>query len=442
MCGASSQQSESEDKLSDGAQILGFSDDVEPRGSALATNESDLGRSTTQRKPQEWTDDKRWNPFNSYKLLAHVAQWKQIKRGKPIPAPVLITVDPTNVCNFNCEWCNAAYVRQKRKTSLSKEILLRIADFLPRWGEGNDVWEPGVKAICVAGGGEPLLNSATAPFIDRVIHNGVEVGMVTNGSRIINNIDSLSKCTWIGVSVDAATPETLNKLKGIPPGKDYFKRIITGISRLADYAVRHNNRLGFKHSAYGLSYKYLLYRDNIAEIYEAARLAKEIGCKNIHFRPASTTWDNIGTEKEISFTAREVTCFNEQMSRALELNDDNFNVYGVTHKFNSQFERSNCFEKCHSIFMTALIMPPVSKEAPNDSFSFGLCCDRRGDDKLELLQNVEDEELINKFWGHEEHWKIHDSIAVQRECPRCTYQPHNQIYEQVILNDSMTYKFI
>ena len=34
------------------------------------------------------------------------------------------------------------------------------------------------------------------------------------------------------------------------------------------------------------------------------------------------------------------------------------------------------------------------------------------------------------------------SIDIANECPRCTYQPHNQIYEQVILNDSMTYKFI
>jgi len=28
------------------------------------------------------------------------------------------------------------------------------------------------------------------------------------------------------------------------------------------------------------------------------------------------------------------------------------------------------------------------------------------------------------------------------DCPRCTYQPHNQIMEHVVLNDNMTYKFI
>jgi len=28
----------------------------------------------------EWNPSKRWNPFNSYKLLAHVETWRHIKR--------------------------------------------------------------------------------------------------------------------------------------------------------------------------------------------------------------------------------------------------------------------------------------------------------------------------------------------------------------------------
>ena len=60
----------------------------------------------------EWLPQKRWNPFNSNKLLAHVYRWRLIRRGRPLPPPVLITVDPTNVCNFDCVWCNAAYIRR------------------------------------------------------------------------------------------------------------------------------------------------------------------------------------------------------------------------------------------------------------------------------------------------------------------------------------------
>ncbi len=135
----------------------------------------------------EWLPNKRWNPFNSYKLLIHVQRWKQINRGEKIPSPALITVDPTNVCNLNCAWCNAEFVRKQRKTLLSEKILLNIADFLPRWGDNNPDFKPGVDAICIAGGGEPLLNPGTANFIDKVIANGVEIGVVTTHWVTLDN---------------------------------------------------------------------------------------------------------------------------------------------------------------------------------------------------------------------------------------------------------------
>lgn len=48
---------------------------------------------------------------------------------------------------------------------------------------------------------------------------------------------------------------------------------------------------------------------------------------------------------------------------------------------------------------------------------------------------------IADFWGSDRHWKIHEAIDLN-DCPRCTCQPHNQIMENVILKDSMTYRFI
>lgn len=395
----------------------------------------------TQSKTKEWSNSRRWNPFNSYKVLAHVNRWGHIKRGRPMPSPVLITVDPTNICNFDCIWCNAEYIREQRKGYLSQKALEDIANFLPKWGEDCREIEPGVKAVCIAGGGEPFLNPNTAGFIDRLRHNNIEVGVVTNGSRIEASIDALSQCTWVGVSVDAATEETFVKLKGTSPEKKVFGSVIDSISSLVDYSKRHNALLGYKHPAYGVSYKYLLHTDNIGEMFQAAKLAKEIGCKNIHFRPASTSWDKIGTEHEISFSKDDVEKFQEQIELSLELTDENFGVYGVTHKFNDQFERCNNFNVCYAIFMTAVIMPPT-EEGSKDSFIMGLCCDRRGDPSLELLTNCDDVNQIKRLWGSKEHWRIHDKINVERDCPRCTYQPHNEVYEQVILNDSMTYKFI
>lgn len=394
------------------------------------------------KSPSEWAPQKRWNPFNSYKLLVHVDRWRSIRRGRSIPAPVLITVDPTNVCNFNCAWCNAEYIRKHRNLRLTRETLNNLAEFLPRWGAGGPKDGVGVKAICVAGGGEPLLNPDTGEFVDRVVANGVEVGVVTNGSRIADFIDPLSQCTWVGVSVDAGTAKTFNALKGMPEEGNTFGKVIDNMALLADYSRRHNTQLGKQHPSYGVNYKFLLYKENIGDVFEATRLAKEIGCKSIHFRPAGTPWDKIGTPEEITFSPEEIALFNEQIAMAQELDDDGFSVFGVTHKFNSQFGISNSFAKCYSLFMAAVISPPSNKEAPENSFVMGLCCDRRGDSKLELLSDCQDVDEINKAWGGKKHWAMHDSVDIASECPRCTYQPHNQIYEQVILNDSMTYKFI
>jgi len=389
----------------------------------------------------EWLSHKQWNPFNSYKLLAHVGRWSQIRRGEAIPSPLLITVDPANACNFNCVWCNAKYVMEHRNFMLSPKILHDIADFLPRWGESHGNADPGVKAICVAGGGEPLLNSATPAFIEQVRFNGIEVGVVTNGSFMHKCVEALSKCTWVGVSADSGTPETLNKLKGLDPARHEFNHIIDNIANLVDYSRKHATQLGKSHPSYGVSYKYLLHKDNIGEVFQAAKLAKEIGCKNIHYRPAGTTWNNVGIGAQIVFTPDDIALFKEQITLAQEMDDESFGVFGVTHKFDSQFGISNIFGACHAIFMTAVISPPLTKDSPRDSFVMGLCCDRRGDPALELLSDCGDVEQIEKAWGWEKHWMIHDSIQVD-QCPRCTYQPHNQIYEQVIINDSMTYKFI
>ena len=392
-------------------------------------------------KAAEWQTAKLWNPFNSNKLLAHVERWKRIRRGRPIPAPALVTVDPANVCNFNCAWCNAEYIREHRNLQLSGTVLSKIAHFLPRWGR-QSFGDFGVDAVCIAGGGEPLLNPATAGFVDELAANGVEVGMVTNGSHIYEYMDALAQCTWIGVSVDAGTAATFNALKGLGERKNIFDAVIGNMALLTDYARSRHARLGAPHPAYGVSYKYLLCPENIGEVFAATKLAKSIGCKNIHFRPAGTPWDKIGTPHEIRFSEDDIDLFNEQIALAMELDDDTFSVYGITHKFAEQFERSNCFAHCHSLFMTAVIAPPSSRQAPDDSFVLGLCCDRRGDSKLELLSDEEDVERINAVWGGKSHWKMHDGINIAAECPRCTYQPHNQIYEQVILNDSMTYKFI
>ncbi len=408
----------------------------------MLNKKTDFDRFSKPGIMQEWNNQKRWNPFNSYKLLTHVDTWKHILRSNRfIPAPILVTVDPTNVCNLNCKWCNAAYIRKENHRSISREMLLKIADYLPYWGykgEPAPFGRPyeGVKAVCIAGGGEPLLNPHVGDFIDKLINNGIEVGVVTNGILINQFIKQLAKCTWVGVSVDAGLRNTYKEMKG----SDQLNKVLDNISDLVDYSKSMKTTLGSNRPGYGVSYKFLLYENNVSEVSKAAGLAKAAGCKNIHYRPAGTPWNDLksGSENQIKFNQFMIERFEREIVSAQELDGPEFGVYGVTHKFDSQFRKANHFEKCYAVFMTAVFEPP-SKDI--DGFTLGLCCDRRGDGSLELLKNCKNVHAITEMWGSKYHWQIHDEINVGM-CPRCTYQPHNQIYENVILNDSMTHKFI
>ena len=383
---------------------------------------------------QEWSPYNKWNPFNSYKLLAHVYRWKLITRGMKIPQPVLVTVDPINECNLSCEWCNSAQILKQRHNRIPTGALLEIADGLARW-QGCLKWPQGVEAVCIAGGGEPLLHDGIGQFIEACVDKGIEVGLVTNGTLLDKCLEPLSRCAWVGVSVDAGTAPTFRKLKG----RDVFDKICENINMLVSYSQKYVCNLARPGPGHGVSYKYLLYNGNIHDIIPAVQKARQLGCKNFHLRPAGIAWDKIGNGREKIFDPHVREELSRYLAVAREMEDRDFSVFGITHKFDSDLNQANRFNRCHAVFMTAVIMPPVHKNG--QKFSLALCCDRRGDKTLEFKTDIRSFKQVEDLWGSDEHWQIFDDINLAK-CPRCTYQPHNQIFEHVIENDSMTYKFI
>ncbi|KPA13119.1 hypothetical protein MHK_006678, partial [Candidatus Magnetomorum sp. HK-1] len=58
-----------------------------------------------------------------------------------------------------------------------------------------------------------------------------------------------------------------------------------------------------------------------------------------------------------------------------------------------------------------------------------------------FAHNLTQAKEIVKIWGKEKHWSIYENICIE-DCPRCTYSPHNTIFEQVICKDNMSINFI
>jgi len=371
---------------------------------------------------QEWKPSKKWNPFNSGKLLAHVDRWQKIARGQEIPPPVLVTIDPTNRCNLDCSWCNAKTVRA-RGGDISEKSLMDIAKFVGQWG---------VRAVCIAGGGEPMLHPAFGQLIAALMVNNIRIGVVTNGTKIDDFQQYLLFCDWVGISIDAGTAGTHASIKK----RNVFDNLVNQAERLINMARGLNRPLSKPGLGNGVFWKYLVSPENIDEMIDAADMAKCLGFKGIHYRPAGRVFGD--GDSSPMFQAQDVTAFNRQLSTAFDLHDtENFSVYGVQHKFTEKLEPCHNFRKCMAVFMTAVFMPPTDG---GDGFDLGLCCDRRGD-AATTLPNADCIDVKNS-WGSERHWAVAAKINPAQQCPRCTYAPHNEIFEQVIETDNMTCDFI
>lgn len=371
----------------------------------------------------EWKNEKEFNPFNSAKLFSHVDYWRKILSS--VPAPILVTVDPVNLCNLSCVWCNGkTAIDRSGPKFIEEKVLMELAHFLKDWG---------VRSVCIAGGGEPLMNRHVGKFILELKKLNLGVGVVTNGTMIGNYIHALSCCDWVSVSIDCGTGPTYKKLKG----SDQFMTVITGIEKLVKYSKENGTLLSFPAQGYGVTYKYLLHPGNVGEIYKAAAWASEVGCKNLHIRPAGTPYSDLcSSGKGITFTPMEIETYLQDLESAFKLDSNDFSIFAINHKFGRGFKIHNTFKNCWAVFMTAVFSPP---KLDGEEFSMELCCDRRGDQ--DLLSPARNFKEVLSYWGSKGHIQLQKKINVH-SCPRCTYRPHNLIFEQVILKNNMTMDFI
>jgi pyruvate-formate lyase-activating enzyme len=344
---------------------------------------------------------KGYDMLQSYGLLLGLSSCEALKKGDRVPLPRVVTIDPINSCNLRCTWCNARYVIDHETSMLSKKTLLSIVDFL-------NEWEDGIEAVALSGGGEPLMHPDIGSVIERCALHEMLIALSTNGVKIDEFFEPLSLCHWIGASIDAGSGMLMKELKSF----DYFDRITESIRSLLAYSRKHNAPLTRKPMGFGVLYRYLVHPGNVHEIYQAAAVAKRIGCENFYFRPASVPWDLLKNEdREGSGFDREVMSrFNAEIARAKTLEDGTFRVLGTTR------HEARGVARCYGLFSTAIFMPALSGN--EEDFDIGLCYDRRGDSSLSLGQNLRSPFEMRDLWGSEKHWKIFEGLDTAT-CPYC-----------------------
>jgi len=361
----------------------------------------------------EWSN--KYNSFNSDKGLVYYENYKQIVKwmdGDPyLPPPVECNLDPIAKCNLNCYFCiTQRYLKHNRReigkmAELPENYVHDLIDFLDDWG---------VRGLCISGGGEPSLYPNLELVIAHAVGTRMDVSLVTNATKII---PSSMYCKWVALSVDSADKETYKKVKGV----DRFDDVIFNIQRLANMKRGTWARVN-------LCFKFLILPENCHQIYEACKLAKELGVQHFHARPVDFERKDIKNNRKLEFDIKKI---GEQFAKCHELEDENFKVFTITHKFDQSFHVKHDFEQC---LATPLVIPILS-----DGNAY-YCVDKKMENKFKLGSCYPDPARILEWWGSDRHRGLVKSVNIDK-CSRCTWSVYNSQVENVVLKDSMDVSF-
>ena len=349
------------------------------------------------------------SPFSPWKLLYWKDRVEQVLSGR-IPAPVFVSIDPTNICNQNCLWCFVMDYRKANALSLSRRTMFRLIDDL----KGR------VPAIGYTGGGDPLMNPYTIEVINYCADKIAQV-LTTNGTGWENPSEVkivANNCKVIRVSVDAATKKTYVKVRG----SNLFEKALKFIEGVSQE----------KSSKTEVSVSFMLSPYNYKETLQATKLFKSLGVDRVVFKLVQSDLRDV-TAKRVGFSTsnflkEESNTIKSLIQEAKREETKNFQIY---FRHPGEFEnmsvehQKNLYHKCH--------LTPVANAGVAADGNVHLCCDRRGD---LILGNIENTSFWD-IWGNAYHKKLINSIKLS-ECPaRCKLTEMNMIVERAFVNDEM-----
>lgn len=189
--------------------------------------------------------------------------------------PVFLEVHPSTHCNNKCIWCR--YMRSEKSSLLREELFGLFNEF------------PKIVGIRITGGGEPLVNEYTIPFIEECYKHGIKTGIETNGLLLDKkSAEVIARCcVYIRISLDASTPSTYSLVHGV----NTFIEVLKNIKTLREIVDKNKSKLEI-----GVSF--LVTRFNVWDIPALADL--KLPVSYIHFKPLiSGIEDNV---KEMALT--------------------------------------------------------------------------------------------------------------------------------------------
>lgn len=167
----------------------------------------------------------------------------------PLPAPLVMWIDPSNLCNIRCVFCPTGdkTLRKQRPNGIMEfstfcQIVSDLQEFPKK-----------VRRINLYKDGEPLVNLRFADMTKYLVDSGVtdQVWSKTNGlllNPILNKAIVRSGLKLLGISVNAVTEEGYRKVCNTKICYDMFRDNIADL-----YSIRGNMKISIKIGDTGLT---------------------------------------------------------------------------------------------------------------------------------------------------------------------------------------------
>lgn len=332
---------------------------------------------------------------------------------KGTSGPLVVELDTTEACNFACPGCISEDLCENGN-SFSRERLLEL---------GKEMKEIGVKAVILIGGGEPLAHPAVGELIKYLGENDIHIGITTNGYFIDRYMEQIAKyASWTRISMDAANAETFEKLRPSKDGKPKFDHVVNNIKELSKV----------KRGTLGFSFLIRTSRDgfgiesNIDDIYDAAVLARDIGCDYFEVKP-SYSYAGGQAHALVIHGKEDMDKARREIERLSELEGAGFRIIKAINLENSL----NCVDKAQEKEYHSCPMGELrTLICPSGAY---VCPYWRGKDKFRI--GNPQTTSIKDIWNSEQRKKVMEYADPCRVCNfHCLRHESNNVVLDMINN--------
>jgi MoaA/NifB/PqqE/SkfB family radical SAM enzyme len=276
----------------------------------------------------------------------------------PPYGPISINLDLTSACNFSCSYCVDSMILNTGSYLKLEEIKKTI----------NFLHSKGLLSVILVGGGEPTLHKDFGEIVDYLKSKKLEVGIVTNGSRLdkVQEVaDLLEKGDWVRISIDAAKQETFENLHR-PKTDVTLDRILEKAKKLKERNPMVSLGYSFVIVWQGIDINGNRLSPNIDEMAESARLAREYAFDYVSFKPCLIRLEESQRESLLDHVNKEtekeiVKKIRMNLRKAKEVGGDKIKILesvNLKAMLNEETDRIKKQPKrCHMQFFRTVVTP-------------------------------------------------------------------------------------